>query len=333
MRKLPEHITEDLLAKSFAKEATDNEQSIIRDWADQSEENQELLFQYEMVWKDMGTIRKEETSDFSVDVDAAWKNLNEKKNQIEPEVSTPFGSWLKIAVSILVVFGLFALINQLDDDELLISQTSENTLLVQLADGSEIILNENSSIEYPEKFEEEGRLVSLEGEAFFDIVRNPEKPFRIKVGEAEVLVLGTSFNIKSDKKADSVSVSVNTGKVLFSFKDHSLELNPGDKATLFALQNSIVKMTKDDTGLDQFWRTGLLTFSGQNLDHIVQTLSLAYKRQIKLVGSDFSGCSLSVDFENDSLENILQIIALTLNLEVHENDKEVLISGEGCVNN
>ncbi|MFY0600957.1 MAG: FecR domain-containing protein [Cyclobacteriaceae bacterium] len=333
MQKLPEHITEDLLAKHFAGEATDKERCVVQEWVDQSEENQELLFQYEMIWKDLGVIEKNESISLSVDVDAAWNELNDKKKLQELQVSSPFGTWLKIAASIFVVFGLFALISQLDEEELLLSQTAENTLFIQLADGSGVTLNSNSSLEYPENFDNQERPVQLQGEAFFDIAKNPEKPFSVKIGEAQILVLGTSFNIKSNKNADTVSVSVSTGQVRFSFRDQSVELNPGEKATLFALQEQIVKMEGDLTGLDQFWRTGLLTFTGQNLSEVVQTLSLAYKKQINLTGSDFSGCSLSADFENDSLDNILQVIALTLNLEVQENGETISLSGDGCVTN
>lgn len=80
---------------------------------------------------------------------------------------------------------------------------------VELPDGSIVLLNKNSEISYPSKFEE--RNVQLTGEAFFEVTPNPTKPFKVISGENEITVLGTSFNVKST--SESMEVEVSTGEV------------------------------------------------------------------------------------------------------------------------
>lgn len=332
MEKLPEHITEDLLAKYFAKEMSIDENTAIEKWRNDAIENDELLQQYEMLWLDLGVnFKPSEHTTEDIDVNLAWENLKQKKADTELQVGVSPLTWIKIAASIVLVLGLFALINQLDKEEFLLAEASTTTLSIQLSDGSEVTLNKNSKLSYPEKFQDKTRPVELGGEAFFDIAKNSEKPFIIKIGEATVTVLGTSFNIKSSEKFDTVTVSVNTGKVRFTYKDQKQELEAGEKATLFASVEKIQMINENTMGLDQFWRTRKLTFSGESLQEIVNTLSLAYEKSIELVGEDFSGCSLNADFENDTLENVLQVIALTLNLSIHEEGESISLRGEGCV--
>ena len=104
-----------------------------------------------------------------------------------------------------------------------------------------VTLNSNSKLEFPAKFASDKREVTITGEAFFEVKPNPEKPFVINAGGAQVKVLGTSFNVSAYPKTDAVEVIVKTGKVQVTQKTEQLEaetneviLTPGEKGTFYA---------------------------------------------------------------------------------------------------
>ncbi len=331
MKNLPEHITHDLLAKYFAGESSIDENTQIENWLAEDKENAEELLQYEMIWQDLGQIHDTTAKNSQINTDEAWEKLKLRKTDLQPEVLTNSWGWIKIAASILLVLGMFAVINQLNKKEqILIAETSENIQMVALADGSEITLNNFSVLNYPETFKQEIRQVNLTGEAFFKISENPDKPFIVNIGQASVKVLGTSFNIKSSKNLDTVSVGVSTGKVRFAYQNQEKILTAGEKATLIVNQQSIFQVNDDQSGLDDFWRTRQLRFTGQKLSKVVETINTAYQSNIQLKGKNLLNCRLNVSFENDSLENILEVIALTLQLEVSNDNNQITLIGEGC---
>ncbi len=81
-----------------------------------------------------------------------------------------------------------------------------------LADGTKVILNSDTKLIIPSNFNKEERIIEMEGEGFFDVTPNPDKPFIIRSGEARVKVLGTSFDFKSYKEDEFIKLTVSTGK-------------------------------------------------------------------------------------------------------------------------
>jgi transmembrane sensor len=330
----PEHITEEQFAKYFAGEMSLNETSEIETWRNHSIENEDLFIQYEMLWQDLGVVHLSPENQIHVNTDEAWATLKSRKSLEQPQVLNQSRTWFKIAASIILVLGMFAVINQLNKKEtILLAETTNNIYELQLADGSEITLNQNSRLSYPQTFRQETRNVSLSGEAFFKITENPDRPFVVKVGHATITVLGTSFNIKSSKNSDTVTVFVSSGKVRFAFENQEIILTANEKATLFSNQKLMHKIKDDQTGLEDFWRTKRLSFSGQKLSKVVETLNEAFDSKITIGNENISNCRLNVSFEDDSLDNILEVISLTLQLEITTDNNTITLVGQGCESN
>ncbi|MEO9475405.1 MAG: FecR domain-containing protein [Cyclobacteriaceae bacterium] len=330
MNKLPEHITEALLAKYFAGEISEEEKLIVDQWKAHSEEAQITYYQWEALWLDLGNFG-ESPKPVEVNVEKSWEELLTKRENQIPQISSPFGSWMKIAASIAVVFGLFAIIYQLNKPaDLILAQTESSISKIVLADGSTVTLNKYSTLEYPEEFLSENRPVNMSGEAFFDITPDLKKPFEIKVGEGLITVLGTSFNIKSSRNTDTISVYVQTGKVRFDFANQELVLTAGEKGVLITKAELLQKEQPEPSGLDQFWRTRSLTFSGQKIPYIIKSLQSAYGNPIILDSDAIKACSLTAKFENEELEEILEVLSITLNLVVEKKSGSYILTGEGC---
>ena len=115
-----------------------------------------------------------------------------------------------------------------------VSTLAATTTLVTLSDGTKVMLNANSTLEYPASFDDaEVREVRLKGEAHFEVTKNPHRPFVVKAGEMQTQVLGTVFDVKAYRK-DAPKVTLMEGKVKVSNADTEVEMRPGQTATLQA---------------------------------------------------------------------------------------------------
>ena len=122
----------------------------------------------------------------------------------------------------------------LSDGYCVVSTPAATTTLVTLSDGTRVMLNANSTLEYPVSFDDaEVREVRLKGEAHFEVTKNPHCPFVVKAGEMQTQVLGTIFDVKAYRK-DAPKVTLMEGKVKVSNADTEVEMHPGQTATLQA---------------------------------------------------------------------------------------------------
>ena len=126
-----------------------------------------------------------------------------------------------------------------------VSTPAATTTLVTLSDGTKVMLNANSTLEYPVSFDDaesdkendaadeshQVREVRLKGEAHFEVTKNPHRPFVVKAGEMQTQVLGTIFDVKAYRK-DAPKVTLMQGKVKVSNADTEVEMRPGQTATL-----------------------------------------------------------------------------------------------------
>lgn len=120
----------------------------------------------------------------------------------------------------------------LSDGYCVVSTPAATTTLVTLSDGTKVMLNANSTLEYPVSFDDaEVREVRLKGEAHFEVTKNPHRPFVVKAGEMQTQVLGTIFDVKAYRK-DAPKVTLMQGKVKVSNADTEVEMRPGQTATL-----------------------------------------------------------------------------------------------------
>lgn len=190
---------------------------------------------------------------------------------------------------------------------------SGSPLLFTLPDSSHIYLAAGSKIRYPENFNDELREVTLEGEAFFDVERNPSKPFVINTDNIQTRVLGTSFKIEAFE-GQSVIVSVATGKVGVSHhSDKNIEtlalLTPGqkitwDRKTLKATQGQV-----DVYGLEQ-WTAGSMVFDEKTMLQVAGELQRRYGITLEFVDREVALNKVRTRFPGKKpLSEIMQVLA------------------------
>ncbi len=169
-----------------------------------------------------------------------------------------------------------------------VSTPAATTTLVTLSDGTKVMLNANSTLEYPASFDDaEVREVRLKGEAHFEVTKNPHRPFVVKAGEMQTQVLGTVFDVKAYRK-DAPKVTLMQGKVKVSNADTEVEMRPGQTATLQAdkivvskASSSVSDWLEGDFDMDQVtlaeamsdigaWYNKTVVFQSQaNMDKLI----------------------------------------------------------------
>ena len=149
---------------------------------------------------------------------------------------------------------------------------------IQLEDGTEVWLNSDSRLYYPQQFSEGDRKVRVEGEAYFAVATDSVRPFYVQAGTQMIRVYGTSFNVRSYPEEGEVATTLESGSVALSrYGSQSSEffLTPGQQA-VFNLADSKVRVSPVDTEVVTSWKNGRFVFENQTLLRIMQDLSRWY---------------------------------------------------------
>ncbi|MBD3631112.1 FecR family protein [Cyclobacterium sp.] len=237
-----------------------------------------------------------------------WKHLEERRISQLRKTAWIQGFSKYAAVFILLGFTAWVYwqmaFSSVDQPEMIVKQTLEGMRsTITLSDGSQIRLNENSEFEFPEAFLNGQRLVRLEGEAFFDITPDPDKPFIVQTGNAEIVVLGTSFNINTHQATE---VTVASGKVKVANRDSREQafLQPGQQAVL---DGKAIRIAEVNPEYFLGWHTRKLSFEEEPVEKVFEILERAYGVEIH---TTFSGkrpqCLITGTYEGERIETILR---------------------------
>lgn len=202
-------------------------------------------------------------------------------------------------------------------------------LSLTLTDGTEVRLNSGSTIEFPERFTGHVREVELTGEAFFNVAKNPDKPFIIRSGDVHTTVLGTSFNINTYPDSGEITVTVATGEVRVASKDNKVFLNPNEQGVFDKASRRISKEKIDIATVLQ-WKDGILHFKDTTLAQVAASLERWYGVTFVFENEKTKDCHLTATYDNEVLPAVLESIVHTkkgLQYKYLE-DRKILIKGK-----
>jgi ferric-dicitrate binding protein FerR (iron transport regulator) len=256
--------------------------------------------------------------------------INRKIDHRERTVSFPL-QWLKAAAAITVLAVAFVLLWQWKTIGIVHIQTFAETQKVILPDGSIIWLKENSSLDYPGKFNSDTRTVSFTGEALFEIAKNKDHPFVIQSGALTATVLGTSFNIKSSDSA--IQVNVLTGQVSLAVQGRQpVIVSANEKAVYASAATAIAKTALPEADVLRI-TSGTeytMSFEAASLAHIVKRVESKFNVTITLSDAALGNCRITADLTDQSLVLTLDKISEILGSTYVIDEHEVRLSGEGC---
>lgn len=322
MNDLNNHIN-DLLVKHMLRETTADERDHIQQWLDDSDANRQYYHQLQQVWNTSKIV----AADSKVDEEHAWVKFQQRVSGEENAAPKRIPlirriGLVRVASVILVLICCGWLVNSyvLNGTTTLIA---DNEVITEtLPDGSIVTINKGSSITFDKRLRGHTREVTLEGEAFFDVTRNPDKPFIITAGEAQVKVLGTTFNIKSSD--DRTEVIVETGLVEVSKQEEKVELHPNEKATVMKSSQTPFKAEVEDE-LYNYYRTNELVCRNTPLWRLAEVLSEVYNVEIVITDPKVRALRITSTFKNQSIDNILSVIVGSLNVQINKQGKKITI--------
>lgn len=312
------NIDEDLLRVNLQDRANEKEKAALVSWMSESSENKELFVRMTELWSSASNTEVFEQIDLELD----WKRIQMKRKKKTPIMK--YG--LQYAAVVLICFGLsfLYLYNTTPGfGKLSKVQTAESKDKVELADGSQIQLNVNSKLIYPNHFGDNKRLVKLKGEAFFNIKRDTSKPFIIESGKTLIKVLGTSFNIRNIT-GNQTLVSVNTGVVSFKVKNNGQEIILTKGQVGLFKDNQLTLLNKPNRNCDS-WRTGSLSFKNTPFIQVLGDIERLYKVKFKNENKKLENLKLTIDFNNYDLDKVLKQLELLIQANIEKKEQVIII--------
>ncbi|WP_166924218.1 FecR family protein [Flavobacterium poyangense] len=305
------------------------------------------------------------TSDIHKALQDTWSKIEKKENQIDSNQNNTFSFLKKYFLAGVAATLFFCLMsvwfykstlnvthqvvtyNELIDDnkEGLVEQTNNSTKpqIITLSDGSSVLLQPNSKLSYPKIFTGSERKVYLSGEGFFEISKNPKKPFFVYANEIVTKVVGTSFRVKAYSDQPDVEVLVRTGKVkvksneLVSSSDREMVLLP-NQALRFQRSdltfNKITNITQDKTLVSSVGNIEQLSFEFTDIpvSQIFETIEQAYLIDIDYPKDKLKECHLTTSLSDQPLTEKLRIVCKSIgnNTSFEMNGNQIIIQSEGC---
>ena len=278
------------------------------------------------VWGESQFLEKTEESlkkEYREEAYALLKKIGKKKRKSLKPLLAAAGS---IAAAIAVIFSLFRLYEDVSRQDIYyecIETTYGERKDITLPDGSMVILNSCSRLRYPTKFTQQTREVRLQGEAFFDVAKDPDRQFVVSAGQFCVKVLGTAFNIKSYDMDEITSVKVDRGKVQIEMPEATMRLSAQERVEVNSLRGTIKK--HQDLYETAGWRKGCLYFDATPIQDVARELEREYNCSIVFQeGQEFDNL-ISGEHDNQSLESVLQSLEYISGIKYKKNNRHILL--------
>lgn len=264
------------------------------------------------------------------DVNSAWKNIlvaqHKRTGRVRRIRLVRLG--LGAAAVLFLLTGIWAFFQMLSTR--VYSAGDKATLVVQLSDGTQVTLRQGATLK-ASAFTSRRRKVFLTGEAYFQVVHDPGRPFLVYCGETLTEVMGTSFTLR--EVSDSVAILVESGKVVF--RDAGAErkaivaLQAGEAALYRS--NTMTLMPAPSPNFSA-WRTRELRFTGIPLEVAVRDISLFFGKTITIESDTVKSCRITIpiSFREPDLRAVLRAVAVAVQADLVDLQGRYVLRGGRC---
>lgn len=327
-----------LAAKYLSGNCNTAEKQWFEHWLSVSDENQRWFDNQKLIWNSS----EAKSLKHDLDVELALSKVHQRiafmhnHHKISVKQANRFSAlnkWVASAAAVLLL-GLavfFVLKSESKQPLQHIAASQKMDVPLQLPDGSEVILNTNSEITYPQEFSTSKRTTSFRGEALFEVAGNPEKPFQILTDHFGVEVLGTKFNLNAMPGSDKYIVDLIEGKLrLFTFDQNpndrieQLVLLAGERGVFDVETRRIERTAQTDLNF-MAWHSGILEFINMPLVDALETINASYHINF-ILSAEHKDLKITARFENESVEELIESLQTIYNFEVTRNGDMVYLN-------
>lgn len=342
-----------LLDRFFAGNCTEEEARAVLRWYFSNQMDEEIAARFEKYWEKEAPSSREWNASGSFDdlisrIPELQQHVADPSDEGEDaadyfgepgqhRIKTPLHPLAKVAAVLIFFACAGALWLQFwgtgnSGSELVVKSAARGEMLkVMLPDRSVVILNADSRIEFRKEFSSDKREINLEGEAFFEVTPDKERPFIVTSGNVATTALGTSFNIscRLDSMEKQVEISLVSGSVRVEKTGRKgteagwrdILLQPGQRAFLDA-QSQLAKT--DFNEKEVLWKNGILYFNATPFRDVLSILERWYDVDIEVVNNN-ADRQYSGEFKDETLENVLESIAFSGGFRYEIDDRKVRI--------
>jgi transmembrane sensor len=330
-----------LLIRIIEKKADPADLILFNEWLEQSKNN---VLEYEsikLIWEKTKFYKEPGVPN----ADLMWNNIIEQINKPYNVIKEgfDFSFVIKIAAVILVIISGLIFYNHIKETSLsinkdknvsnfitdkivnfnLIAHNGEKITCV-LPDSSVVHMNSESRLEYPEYFSGNIRLVNLTGEAYFSVKHDKYRPFVVKTGNSQITVIGTEFNIRNRNNNINIVVAKGSVNVLSLSSRKKENLKKGEMVQLDNYGN-ITLPVKVNLKYYLAWRQNKLAFMHAQLKEVMAEIDRTYNVKTEFLSDSSKDRTLTGIFETDSLEKVLSVLSLTLDLNISQKGTKIII--------
>ena len=359
-----------LISKFLQNQCSLYEIETLKKWMNEQPENLQYFEQMKKVWD---SIELKNNPD-NIDTERSWTNFNkiladkeQKPIALQNHEKSNLSILLRIAAVVLISFGLswFAFYTYYGNAiknpdgmlELTVPRGSKSVL--KLADGTTIWLNSETTIRYPDKFSNKQRDVYIEGEAFFKVAKNKKWPFKVHTSDLDIIVLGTSFNVKSYPDEGIIETTLEEGSILIektakSGKKQYISMKPNQRVTLVKSESKLFLNEKQqgskknesekivqkkekkqkerfyldentDTQLYVAWKNNQLIFKNERFESLAVKLERWYNVKIIIKNEKLKNYRFTGIFENETIEQAIAALQLTTKFDYQFDKNRIII--------
>ena len=311
-----------LLSRYCSGEASVMECRQVEEWIRLSDENYRIAKQIHTLYLATDTMQVL----LKVDTEKALSSVCQKmsKDSVRPQVSM-LTLLQRVAailfIPLLIAFGIQTLRPRPPQIAQMIEVKTNPgmTTTIQLPDGSIVHLNSESKLTYPSFFDKDKRRVTLQGEAFFEVQKDPEHGLEITAPhETKIEVLGTSFNVEAFEKDPFVATTLINGKVCFGYMKNgrmtAIEMKPGQKLT-YDSSSSRAQLAETNGESEIAWKDGKIVFHATPLPEALRMLEKRFNVTFVLSNDRLRGEAFTGSFSHQRLERILEIFKISSNIK------------------
>lgn len=328
---------EELLPGYLSGELSDHDRTMIDEWRMESSENEALYLEFLKAWEAIPVLHEmEQFNSFE-----ALKRVNARVVKTDPA-----NWWMyiqRVAAILLVPLIIYSgyitsrnvSLKQLHVENVVMQTISSRQGMVSqfvLADGTKVWLNSCSELQFPSSFKGDMREVKLKGEAFFEVAKNKNQPFRVNAKELNIDVLGTSFNVVSYDDETQAEVILVEGKVNLSadnglVKNEYGTMHPGQRSVF---KEESQKVYTEEVKVDKYiaWLDGTLIFRDDNMVDVVKRLSRWFNVEIVINDPEIKNYAYKATFRNENLTQVLNLLKISAPIDYQIVGSKALQNGE-----
>lgn len=296
-------------------------------------DNRHLAEQYAKIWD----IELQAPS-FKNAKMTAWKNV---EKQITPQAPVkvkrfnplPWVAAAAFAACLTVGLWMFAnadgATTETTTPRLVYKNDRNQPKTVVLSEGSKLLLDRNTEISIADKHFQKREVVLHRGQVIFQVQHNAERPFTVKVADAEVQVLGTTFNVRHFENEGMVEVSLEEGSVAFAKGDKNITLVPGEEI-LYSTKNNTLQKVKDSDFNAGAWYSQELRFENVSLGVALKEVNQYLPRPLVLDNAALGSCTLTGVFPTYDQRDFVKTVETIFGVTIKEEKNRFLLMGGNC---